>query len=60
MSDQDYEKMMQESAAAGEEGQAASKPAEEVIPAKYSSTGTSGLSFDVQKGPNTIDIPLEK
>lgn len=59
MSDQDYEKMMQESASGGEKPKAESKPAEEVIPAKYSSTATSGLSFNVKKGPNTIDIKLE-
>lgn len=58
-SDQDYEKMMEESASGAEEPKAKTEPAEEVIPAKYASTATSGLSFDVQKGPNTIDIKLE-
>jgi len=34
-------------------GQSAAK-----IPGKYSSTGTSGLSFDVTEGDNTINIEL--
>lgn len=29
------------------------------IPAKYASTNTSGLSFTVKEGPNTIDIDLQ-
>jgi len=35
-------------------GQSAAK-----IPGKYSSTGTSGLSFDVKEGDNTINIELK-
>jgi hypothetical protein len=29
------------------------------IPAKYHTTTTSKLSFDVKEGPNTIDIELQ-
>ncbi len=62
MSEADYDRMMDEESAAGEaEGpsEGETQPEEEVIPAKYQSTGTSGLSFEVKAGSNTIDIPLE-
>lgn len=36
-----------------------SGPAAEVIPAKYQNLATSGLSFEVKAGSNTIDIQLE-
>ena len=57
-SEADYEKMMEESAG-GEEGAAETPAQEEVIPAKYQTTTTSGLSFAVEEGANTIDITLE-
>jgi len=34
-------------------------PAAELIPAKYQNLATSGLSFEVKAGSNTIDIQLE-
>ncbi|HUT88246.1 MAG TPA: carboxypeptidase-like regulatory domain-containing protein [Thermoguttaceae bacterium] len=57
-SEADYDKMM-EAESAGEASQEETQPAEEVIPAKYQTTGTSGLSFEVKAGSNTIDVPLE-
>jgi hypothetical protein len=58
-SDADYEAMMEEMSKSGEAQPEESQAEAEVIPAKYQSSGTSGLSFDVKEGPNTIDIPLE-
>ncbi len=40
-------------------GQKPSRPAEEVIPAKYQNAATSGLTYPVTEGTNTIDIKLE-
>jgi type 1 fimbria pilin len=57
-SEADYDAMMEKSAS-GEGQPEASQAEAEVIPAKYQSSGTSGLSFDVKEGPNTIDIPLD-
>ena len=61
MSDAEYEKMMEAQSAAGggAEPEEEAQPAGDVIPAKYRTTGTSGLSFEVKAGSNTIDIPLE-
>jgi hypothetical protein len=56
-SEADYEAMMNESASGGEGSAEASPTA--VIPAKYHTTGTSGLSYDVTEGANTHDIVLE-
>lgn len=55
--DANYEAMMQASASGGS-GQIA-PAAEEVIPAKYRSAATSGLSYDVKAGENTIKIELK-
>lgn len=55
----DYDAIMEEAAKAGEGQPEESQAEAEVIPAKYQSSGTSGLSFDVKEGPNTINIPLE-
>ena len=46
-------------ASASGTGAAVPKKEAEVIPAKYQSSGTSDLSFDVKEGPNTIDIALK-
>jgi hypothetical protein len=54
MSDAEYEKMM----AAGSAGNMPPPPA--VIPDKFQNPATSGLSFTVKEGPNTIDIELKK
>jgi hypothetical protein len=54
MSGDDYDKYM--SAEAGGDTQAAT----EVIPGRYASHATGGLSFDVKQGPNTINIELKK
>jgi hypothetical protein len=53
MSETDYDKYM-----SGEGGDATETPSE-VIPPKYADPATSGLSFDVEQGANTIDIELE-
>jgi hypothetical protein len=55
-SEEDYDAMM-EAAAAGQ-SQTTDGTSLEAIPAKFQSTGTSGLSFEVAEGANTIDIPL--
>lgn len=34
-------------------------PAKNLLPAKYASETTSGFTFTVRKGPNTIDLKLE-
>ncbi len=52
MSEEDYTKMMSPG------GKAPAQKAS-VIPAKYASTTTSGLSFEVKTGANTIDIELK-
>ncbi len=52
--DADYDAMMEASAS----GQASSAAAPSAIPAKYGSTATSGLSFTVDAGDNTIAIEL--
>jgi len=54
MSGADYDKYM-----SAEGGQAA-QAAPEAIPAKYQTVDTSGLSYDVKEGPNSIDIELKK
>ena len=54
--DADYEAMMEASASGGAQPAAA---AEAAIPSKYSSTATSGLSFTVTEGENTINIELD-
>jgi hypothetical protein len=36
------------------------RPVKTEIPKKYRETSTSGLSFDIQKGQNKIDIDLKK
>ncbi|MFH1918331.1 MAG: hypothetical protein ABIP48_00375 [Planctomycetota bacterium] len=59
MSAAEYEKMMEEESAAAGEPKAEAPAEAEVIPAKYQSSGTSELSFEVKEGSNTIDIPLE-
>lgn len=56
-SDADYEKQMQ-AAGSGKGPEVTQTPAS-AIPAKYHTTTTSGLSFDVKEGPNTIDIELQ-
>jgi hypothetical protein len=53
MSETDYDKYM-----SGEGGDATETPSE-LIPPKYSDPTTSGLSFAVEQGANTIDIELE-
>jgi hypothetical protein len=53
MSDAEYEKMM----TAGTTGATSTPPA--VIPEKFQNPATSGLSFTVKEGPNTIDIELK-
>jgi hypothetical protein len=54
--DADYDAMMEASAA----GTLPAAPvAESVIPSKYGSTGTSGLSYTVNTGENTISIELQ-
>ena len=57
-SEADYDAMM-EAESAGDAGAVEDKPADGTIPAKYQSAGTSGLSFEVKEGSNTIDITLE-
>ena len=54
----DYDKMMEAESAEGAPEEA-TEAAVEVIPAKYQTTTTSELSFQVKAGSNTIDIPLE-
>jgi hypothetical protein len=52
--DADYEKIMQGGATA-----ATTAPGtEEIIPTKYRSTATSGLSYTVEAGSNTININI--
>jgi hypothetical protein len=52
----DYDAMMEASAA----GTLPAAPvAESVIPSKYASTATSGLSYTVNAGENTINIELQ-
>jgi len=53
MSGADYDKYM----SSGGGGEAKTEKA--AIPAKYQNTETSGLSFDVKEGPNTINIDLK-
>ena len=53
MSDADYDKLM----TAGGTGAAAPPPA--VIPEKFQNPATSGLSYPVKEGLNTIDIDLK-
>lgn len=56
MSDAEYDKMMSESAS----GQATpSAPEKTPIPAKYNTTTTSGLKYEVKEGSNTIDIEMQ-
>ena len=55
MTDAEYDKMMTESASGG----AAAKAPPSAIPAKYQTTTTSQLSFEIKEGPNTIDIELK-
>ena len=50
----DYEAMMEASAS----GQAPSAATPSAVPAKYGSTATSGLTFTVDAGDNTIAIEL--
>lgn len=52
----DYEAYMQSVNADATSTGAQPKPA---IPAKFTSTATSGLSFDVSQGENTINIELK-
>jgi hypothetical protein len=54
--DADYEAMMEASASGA--GQPA-PAAQAAVPPKYNSTATSGLSFTVTAGENTINIELE-
>ena len=56
MTDAEYDKMMTESASGGG---AAAKAPPSAIPAKYQTTTTSQLSFEIKEGPNTIDIELK-
>jgi hypothetical protein len=53
--DADYDAMMEASAA----GTLETPAAESVIPSKFASTATSGLSYTVNAGENTINIELE-
>lgn len=55
MSQADYEKMMSGGAAPKSPG----ANAEMAIPAKYRTTDSSGLTYQVKAGPNTIDIELK-
>jgi hypothetical protein len=57
MSETDYDKYMS-GEGAGEEVDATEAPSE-VIPPQYADPATSGLSFDVEQGANTINIELE-
>jgi hypothetical protein len=59
MSDADYEKMMEAESAGDMPKQEESEAPAEVIPAKYQSPATSGLSYEVKQGGNEINIPLE-
>lgn len=52
------EEAMEQAMAQQESGGEVAPPASGVIPAKYASPGSSGLSFEVKEGANTIDIPL--
>lgn len=56
-SEADYDKMMEEESTSG--GDAEAEAGQEVIPAKYQTTETSGLSKEVKEGSNTIPIELE-
>lgn len=40
-------------------GRKPSRPAEKIIPAKYQNAATSGLTYPVAEGTNSIDIKLE-
>ena len=57
MSETDYDKYMSGEGAG--EGGDATETSSELIPPKYADPTTSGLSFDVEQGANTIDIELE-
>jgi hypothetical protein len=58
LSEEDYDAMMENSAtAAGPSGAADDV---ETLPAKYQSMDTSGLSYEVKEGANTIDIVLSQ
>lgn len=57
-SDADYDKMMEEESAR-EGGQPKGEAEQSVIPAKYQTTESSGLSEEVKEGENTIPIELE-
>jgi type 1 fimbria pilin len=56
-SDADYDAMMDQSASGQPES--AAGPEQGTIPAKFQAAATSGLSFDVKEGPNTINIELQ-
>jgi hypothetical protein len=56
-SEADYDAMMEQSSSGGAEP--AADADQEIIPAKYQSTTTSELSFEVKEGPNTIPIELQ-
>jgi hypothetical protein len=53
MSESDYDKYM-----SGDGAETAETPSE-AIPSKYADPATSGLSFSVEQGENTINIELE-
>jgi hypothetical protein len=54
--DANYDAMMEASASGGAQPEA---EAQSAIPSKYNSTATSGLSFTVTEGENTINIELQ-
>jgi hypothetical protein len=54
--DADYDAMMEASASGDAQPET---PAQSTIPSKYNSTSTSGLSFTVSEGENTINIELQ-
>jgi hypothetical protein len=54
--DAEYEKMMQSTNA---DAMGSSAKVTEAIPSKFTSTATSGLSFPVNAGENTINIELK-
>ncbi len=56
---EDYEAMMDRSASGEEQPQAQAPAQQEIIPAAFQSVTTSGLSYEVKEGPNTIDVKLE-
>lgn len=59
MTEEEYNKLMEQGESAAPQAKSKDEAEEKAIPAKYHSAASSGLSFEVKAGENTIDIPLE-